>query len=183
MRLRCGEVGGGEEHLGAEDVLFEEVDFTTMSYLLANLTHPIIFQVLPMWSAPIIGGGLIMEAIVARTKFHLNWRATVIAIIVVNLATALLALPMLFVGFEVLYPLEESLGLKLQSGWRDYSSMPTFVVVYALTTLINIAIEVALLRSIWKVPLSLHTFLWWGAANALSNGIVFLALMALMLSR
>ena len=135
-----------------------------MSYLLANLTHPIIFQVLPMWSAPIIGGGLIMEAIV-------------------NLATALLALPILFVGFEVLYPLEESLGLKLQSGWRDYSSMPTFVVVYALTTLINIAIEVALLRSIWKVPLSLHTFLWWGAANALSNGIVFLALMALMLSR
>ena len=61
--------------------------------------------------------------------------------------------------------------------------MPTFVVVYALTTLINIAIEVALLRSIWKVPLSLHTFLWWGAANALSNGIVFLALLALMLSR
>ncbi|MSR41859.1 MAG: hypothetical protein EXS10_08180 [Phycisphaerales bacterium] len=151
--------------------------------LLANRSHPILIEVIPLWAAPIICGGLLAEAFIARRKFGLSNRSTVLAVLAVNIVTAMLALPILLFGTELLYPVEEMFGLPLNFNSRIFAGVPSYAIAYCLTTLINTAVEVAMLRHIWKVPSSMHPFRWWLLANATSNGLAFAALIVLLWPR
>ncbi len=148
--------------------------------ILANITHPVFIVAFPLWAAPIVGGGLLMEAWIARLKFQLSWRSTFVAIVAVNLVSAILAVPLLLVGRELLHPLEDALHLQLTHGYRDFTGAPSLVVAYVLTTIINTGVETAMLMKFWNVPASLRPFRWWLLANGISNGLVFAAFIALL---
>ncbi len=152
-----------------------------MSVHLANVTHPIFVFVLPMWAAPIICGGLLMECWIARRRFELRWRSVFFAVFVVNVFSAMLALPLLFVGTETLGRIADSLDLHLTHGTNDLTGLLSWAAAYIMATVINTGVETALLIHYWKVSPSMHPFRWWFLANGASNGLAFAAMLVLLL--
>ncbi len=150
--------------------------------IVANITHPVVPLLVGIWAAPIIGGGLLIEGWFARSKFNLRMGQAIAAVLTVNLASAMLAIPIAAVGFEGLARIEQSLHLKLQGGgWQNYDTLPSFLLAFIVTTLINALFEAWMIKRFWNVPSECKVYRWWLLANALSNGLVFLVLLALFL--
>lgn len=143
--------------------------------ILANTTHPVVILLVGIWGAPIVGGGLLVEAWFALWRFGLRPKQVIAMVLITNVITALLAVPLATVSIEWLSRLEESMDL----GWRDHAGLPSFALAFIGTTLVNAIIEAWVIRRFWKVPSERHVFRWWLLANALSNGLVFLAFIVL----
>jgi hypothetical protein len=125
-------------------------------------------------SVPVIASGLLVEALVLRFWFAMNWKRAFTASVVVNAISTVLGvllIPLAGVGWEI-FP-----GLVLYKVLDVGTFNPfTWSATYLLALGINTSIEVICLRRLFGVVAGNRTWLWWTLANAVTVGLAIVSL-------
>jgi len=140
----------------------------------ADVVWPALFLERKMLSIPVIASGLLVEALVLRSIFAMNWKRAFKASLVVNAISTVLGvllIPLAGIGWEffpglILYR-QFDLGTFNPITWSA-----TFLLALGITT----SIEVLCLRRLFGVPAGRRTWLWWTLANVVTVGLAFVSL-------
>lgn len=140
----------------------------------ADVVWPALFIERKLLSIPVIVSGLLVEALVLRFWFAMNWKRAFRASVAVNAISTVLGvllIPVAGIAWEV-FP-----GLILYRAFDMGTFNPltwsaTFLLALAITT----SLEVACLRRLFAVPAGRRTWLLWTLANLVTVGLAFVSL-------
>jgi hypothetical protein len=125
-------------------------------------------------SIPVIVTGLLIEALVLRFLFTMNWkRAFTVSVVVNAISTGLgvLLIPLAGIGWEIFPGLVLYKVLNMGT-FNPITWSATFLFALGITT----SIEVVCLRRLFGVPPGKRTWFWWTLANAVTVGLAFASL-------
>jgi hypothetical protein len=127
-----------------------------------------------MLSIPVMVSGLLVEALVLRFWFTMNWKRAFTASVVVNAISTVLGvllIPLVGIGWEIFPGLVLYKALNMGT-FNPITWSATFLLALGITT----SIEVFCLRRLFRVPAGKRTWLWWTLANAVTVGLAFASL-------
>jgi hypothetical protein len=140
----------------------------------ADVVWPALFLERKLLSIPVIVSGLLVEALVLRFCFRMNWKRAFTGSIAVNAISTVVGvvlIPLAGVGWDILP------GLILYKRFNVGTFNPiTWSATFFLALAITTTIEVACLRHLFKIPASGRTWLWWTLANVVTVGFAFASL-------
>jgi hypothetical protein len=140
----------------------------------ADVVWPALFVEQKLLSIPVIASGLLVEALVLRFCFRMNWKRAFTASVVVNAISTILGvllIPLAGIGWE-LFP-----GIILYKSFNLGTFNPiTWTATFLLALGITTSIEVACLRRLFGVPAGRRTWFLWTLANAVTVGLALASL-------
>jgi hypothetical protein len=151
---------------------------------LAFLPVPALANIPMFWIIPLakleywwtVLLAIVIEAVAIRWIFDFTWNRSAVAAMVVNFATFLLGFILYPAAGGILYPLVEPLVTRPTGGGELIGHRATLVLLL-IVALLDSAVELALLRSLYKAVIVLQKALLFLLAN-LFTASIFFALLA-----
>ncbi len=146
-----------------------------MAPVFADVVWPALYLEMRLLSSVPIVAGLIVECFVLRYGFGLTWKRAVWVDVVMNAvstAAGVVLIPIAGIMWEI-FP-----GSVMYKFFNIGTFNPaTWTATYVMAVLLTTAIEAAVVKWLFKIPLKRGRFWMLCGANAMSVGIAFVSLM------